>query len=110
MSPFISALAALLLLAIPLQASDKSPLATSTQVVVVTTSDWNAAEGTLQRFDRDGPEKKWKAVGEAFPVVVGKNGLGWGSGVMPTDKVRAASDPVKKEGDGKAPAGIFLLS
>src|SRR5947207_358516 len=110
MPSLISVLAALLLLAIPLQAHDKSPLASSTQVVVVTTSDWNAAEGTLQRFERASPGKKWKAVGEAFPVVVGKNGLGWGSGVMSTDKVRAPSDPVKKEGDGKAPAGVFLLS
>src|SRR5437660_167118 len=106
MSSFIRILPGPLLLAIPLQARDKSPLASSTQVVVVTTSDWNAAEGTLQRFERAGPEKKWRAVGEAFPVVVGKNGLGWGSGVMSTDKVRAASDPIKKEGDGKAPAGV----
>src|SRR2546423_10276111 len=110
MSSFISALAGLLLLAIPLQASDRSPLASSTQVVVVTTPDWNAAEGALQRFERADPQKKWKPVGEAFSVVVGKNGLGWGSGVMSTDKVRTASDPVKKEGDSKAPAGIFLLS
>jgi D-alanyl-D-alanine dipeptidase len=42
--------------------------------------------------------------------VVGKKGLGWGAGIAPDDGRRAASDPVKKEGDGKSPAGIFRLS
>jgi D-alanyl-D-alanine dipeptidase len=43
--------------------------------------------------------------------VVGKNGLGWGIGLTATDgpKVRVASDPVKKEGDGRGPAGVFAL-
>jgi D-alanyl-D-alanine dipeptidase len=40
-------------------------------------------------------------------VVVGKSGLGWGIGIR---NVPRASGPIKKEGDGKAPAGIFRLS
>src|ERR1051326_1473850 len=37
--------------------------------------------------------------------------IGWGIGVIATDdaKVRAAADPVKKEGDGKSPGGVFAL-
>src|SRR5205085_5519375 len=35
------------------------------------------------------------------------SGLGWGLGMR---SVRAASGPIKKEGDGRAPAGIFRLS
>src|SRR5215469_7228924 len=42
-------------------------------------------------------------------IVVGTNGLGWGSGILPAG-LNGPSDPVKKEGDGKAPAGIFELS
>jgi L,D-peptidoglycan transpeptidase YkuD (ErfK/YbiS/YcfS/YnhG family) len=40
-----------------------------------------------------------------------KNGLGWGIGVVVTDdpNVHVASDSVKKEGDGKAPVGVFAL-
>jgi hypothetical protein len=96
----------------PAHASQRDALGSSTEIVVVTTSSWNAVEGTLQRFQRSRPGKKWVAVGTPFAVVVGKNGLGWGSGMVPTDGpgIRDAADPIKKEGDGKAPAGVFSLS
>ena len=45
------------------------------QIVVVTTADWNSVSGTLQRFERDGSHDKWTAVGQPFPIVVGKAGL-----------------------------------
>lgn len=81
----------------------------STQMVVVTTSDWNAPSGTLQRYERESPGNPWKAVGQPIPVMVGKTGLAWGAGLL-TPSHHDASDPVKKEGDGKAPAGVFRLS
>jgi L,D-peptidoglycan transpeptidase YkuD (ErfK/YbiS/YcfS/YnhG family) len=93
-------------------AGEPGPIASSTQVVVVTTSDWNAVAGTLERFQRSASGKKWRPVGDGVPVVVGKNGLGWGSGMVAADVLRArgAADSIKQEGDGKAPAGIFRLS
>lgn len=78
-------------------------------MIVVTTPDWNAVEGMLQRYERATPHDTWRPTGEPITIVVGNNGFGWGIGVIPTDDVRAASDPVKKEGDGKAPAGVFSL-
>ena len=86
-------------------------LARSTQMIVVTTSDWNEAEGWLQRYERSTVHEKWRPVGESTSIVVGKNGLGWGIGVIATDdaNVRVALDPIKREGDGKAPAGVFIL-
>jgi L,D-peptidoglycan transpeptidase YkuD (ErfK/YbiS/YcfS/YnhG family) len=79
-------------------------LAPSSQMVVVTTKDWTATDGTLRRFERT--ERAWQQVGPAIPVVVGRNGLGWGLGMNPL----SASGPQKKEGDGKSPAGIFRLT
>jgi zinc D-Ala-D-Ala dipeptidase len=75
------------------------------QLVLVKTGGWEAVEGVLQRYQRRGPG--WSAVGEAIPVVVGRNGMAWGRGLHDT---HPGPGPVKKEGDGKSPAGIFPLS
>jgi L,D-peptidoglycan transpeptidase YkuD (ErfK/YbiS/YcfS/YnhG family) len=85
--------------------------ARSTQMIVVTTSGWNVVEGRLQRYERATSLEKWRPVGEPISIVVGKNGLGWGIGVIATGDAiaRVATDPVKREGDGKAPAGVFAL-
>ncbi len=85
------------------------PVGASTrQLIVVVTGDWDAVTGTLFRFERsaDGP---WRAVGDAFPIVVGKTGLAWGVGVANWSTEATDADPVKREGDGRAPAGIFRL-
>lgn len=92
------------------QTRGPGPLPPSTEMVVVTTAGWNDVEGRLQRYERASPRKKWRAVGEPVTVVVGKSGLGWGFGIVPLDDTRAAGDPIKKEGDGRAPAGAFRLS
>jgi len=89
------------------RSSNEDALATSTQILVVTTSDWNAAKGTLQRYERLQPDKRWKTVGGAVTTVVGKNGMGWGVGVRQIDDpgLRGPEDPVKREGDGKPHPG-----
>ena len=45
-------------------------------------------------------------MGEDVPVAVGRSGLGWGVGLVDTGP---AAGPRKREGDGKAPAGVFAL-
>lgn len=89
-------------------AQPAQPLASSTQLLVVTTAGWNAVAGVLQPYERSQPNGKWQMVGKPIEVVVGKNGLGWGSGIVPV--IGAGLDPVKKEGDGKSPAGVFPLT
>lgn len=98
-----------LALLLPLAAQD--PVPSSSQLLVVTTADWNAVDGGLYRFERSS-SGKWQPVSDAVPVVVGKTGLAWGAGLIPADdlKFSGVADPIKKEGDGKAPAGIFRLS
>lgn len=92
-------------------AAESDAFAHSTQMIVVTTSGWNAVDGQLQRFERATAHEKWRRAGEPISIVVGRNGLGWGIGVVATDEpgIRGTSEPVKKEGDGKSPAGVFAL-
>src|SRR5581483_9500069 len=75
------------------------------QCVVVTTDSWSATSGTLSTFERDGAD--WRVRKSQVPVVVGKNGLGWGIGV---NNIFPDERPTKQEGDNKAPAGIFKLT
>jgi L,D-peptidoglycan transpeptidase YkuD (ErfK/YbiS/YcfS/YnhG family) len=93
------------------QTSDPQPLRSSLQMIVVTTPDWNTVEGRLQRYERAKPEASWKPVGDPIAMVVGKKGMGWGAGLMSTGRPsrRSPQDPVKKEGDGKSPAGVFRI-
>lgn len=83
-----------------------SPTAGARQLLVVTTRDWDTVGGTLRRFERKSARGVWSRVGEDVPVVVGRAGLGWGVGLSATG---AAVGPSKREGDGKAPAGVFRL-
>jgi len=77
----------------------------TTQMILVVTSDMNAPGGQLQRFERK-TNGNWASIGNAIPTMIGKNGLGWGIGLHPD----VEDGVLKKEGDGKAPAGVFLLS
>lgn len=77
----------------------------SRQLIVVTTPEWGSVRGTLRRFERRRSGDAWRPVGASVPIVVGRNGLGWGAGL----NTQTGEGPVKKEGDGKAPAGVFPL-
>jgi L,D-peptidoglycan transpeptidase YkuD (ErfK/YbiS/YcfS/YnhG family) len=76
-------------------------------MLVVTTADWRATSGRLQRYEREAAG--WVPVGAPVDVVVGRNGLGWGRGLHASSDARP-DDPAKREGDGRAPAGVFRLT
>lgn len=74
------------------------------QVLVVVTPDWDSTQGVLKLYERN--DDQWKAVSEPISVVVGKSGLAWGIGLHTTPDEAVSH---KREGDMKAPAGIFSL-
>jgi L,D-peptidoglycan transpeptidase YkuD (ErfK/YbiS/YcfS/YnhG family) len=82
------------------------PLRGSLQVLLVLTDGWDAVDGTMQRFERSSVDAAWRSAGPVVPIVVGRGGLAWGRGVAS----RPGPGPVKREGDGKSPAGVFRLS
>lgn len=52
-----------------------SALATSKQLIVVTTTDWNTVDAQLQHYQRANSQTNWQPYGDPIHVVVGKNGL-----------------------------------
>jgi D-alanyl-D-alanine dipeptidase len=94
----------LLTLCFTLFLSYASQIPESKQLLVVTTENWSTSIGSLQRYEREG--NTWKKVGRSIEIKLGRNGLGWGIGLHETPK---DAKIIKKEGDGKAPAGIFSL-
>ena len=76
------------------------------QMILALVPSWESANGTIQLFERS-PTGRWVTVRSSFPCVVGKSGLGWGIGLHGTGIL---GEPRKKEGDGRAPAGIFRLN
>ncbi|HEV2146404.1 MAG TPA: L,D-transpeptidase family protein [Longimicrobiaceae bacterium] len=83
------------------------PLGGARQLLLVTTAGWDSVGGTLRRFERSAPGEEWRLVGEPVPVVVGRSGTAWGTGLHEAQP--PASGPTKREGDGRAPAGAFRI-
>lgn len=108
MSRFRFALAALLL---PLAACastaapQANPWDNARQMIVVTTADWDSPTGTLRAFEREG--EGWRETTQPLTVNVGRSGAGWGLGLH--DMHDQDAGPVKREGDGRAPAGVFAI-
>ena len=70
----VLALASASVLAEPLvaPANPQQRLASSLQLIVVTTADWDAVEGTLQRYGRGETGGPWNPVGGPVAIVVGE--------------------------------------
>lgn len=94
-----------LLLAACVPAKAPVPLQ-KTQLVTVVTEDWNRFQAKLRRYER-APGKIWKPVGTPTDVVLGRQGYGWGRGLHGGGAPAGRPGPVKREGDGRSPAGVF---
>lgn len=84
-----------------------SALESSHQLLLVLAPDWLACTAQLQRFVRANRDSAWLPVGEPVAVSLGKSGLAWGRG---RHRQFGALGPAKREGDGRAPAGIFAIT
>jgi L,D-peptidoglycan transpeptidase YkuD (ErfK/YbiS/YcfS/YnhG family) len=99
------ALGALILvcaLAAAAAAPPRARWADAQQLVLVTTAHWNASHGTLRTYSRDA--HGWHQDGARIEVMIGRAGAAWGIGLHPPQP-----GPVKREGDGRSPAGVFAL-
>ena len=84
---------------------DKAAIGNDVRQLVVSVADsWDSTRGYLQCYQRTA-DGAWRPVfRRQVPVLFGRNGLAWGRGV-----ITGAGARVKREGDGRAPAGVFRI-
>jgi L,D-peptidoglycan transpeptidase YkuD (ErfK/YbiS/YcfS/YnhG family) len=74
------------------------------QLIVGIAPTWDSVHGRLRLFERS-HGADWVPAGPAVPVLFGKTGAAWGSGLAGQGETGLR----KKERDGRAPAGIFRI-
>lgn len=99
----------LLLLALTLSAcaakgTEIRGISDSGQLVLVLAQGWDATTGELRTYERE--NGTWRPVSGPVFVNLGRKGLAWGAGLHGENPPGAA---LKREGDGKAPAGLFAI-
>lgn len=82
--------------------SFKTFLFASQQIILVVSEDFQSKKAMLECYE----DSKIKC--GSMEVNLGQNGLGWGIGEVPL--MQRISEPHKREGDKKAPAGVFKLT
>ncbi|UCE05094.1 MAG: hypothetical protein JSW07_15940 [bacterium] len=90
-------------------ANETTPIPSSCrQIILVLTDSLKATKGILYYFERDCTKADWVLAHDKISVVLGRNGLGWGIGLHNVPNI--LNFPMKQEGDGRSPAGVFRLS
>ena len=77
----------------------------SRQVLLSVSAGWDSPRSIVQAWERTGPGTTWVRVGDPIEGALGRAGLAWGRGLHPD----ALAGPLKREGDGASPAGVFDL-
>ncbi len=75
------------------------------QLLVVSSHDFGSTQGSLQAYEKS--HGIWQKSFEPIKVNLGRSGMAWGKGLIAF--YPAQEEPVKREGDGRSPAGLFTL-
>jgi D-alanyl-D-alanine dipeptidase len=83
-----------------------APLATAKRLVLVTAETMNDMAATMRLYERASAGGNWRALGAAEPALIGKTGMGWSPFFA---QLARRGEPIKIEGDKRAPAGIYPI-
>lgn len=83
-----------------------APLAETRRLVLVVADTLSSTTATVERFERDTPNEPWRLSGGAATALIGHKGLGW---AYTFRAFARQGEPVKVEGDKRAPAGFYKI-
>jgi L,D-peptidoglycan transpeptidase YkuD (ErfK/YbiS/YcfS/YnhG family) len=83
-----------------------APLAAARRLVLVTAKTMSDTPAEMRLYERASPAEPWRAVAPSEPALLGKAGMGWSHFFR---RYARANEPIKVEGDKRAPAGIYRL-
>jgi len=99
-------LIALLIPAAALAQSCPVILSNANRLVLVTTETMDSTPATAQLFARASAGERWRALGPPEPALVGRAGMAWAHTFR---HLARAGEPIKAEGDKRAPAGVYPI-
>jgi len=91
---------------VALAQSCPEPLASARRLVLVTADTLTSTTATVQRFERAAPNAPWQLSGGPATGLIGYKGLAWAHAFR---NLARKGEPVKVEGDKRAPAGFYKL-
>ena len=83
-----------------------APLASARRLVLVTAPTMNDMAATMRLYERASAKEAWRALGAPEPATIGRAGMGWSQFFL---KLARRGEPLKFEGDKRAPAGIYPI-
>jgi L,D-peptidoglycan transpeptidase YkuD (ErfK/YbiS/YcfS/YnhG family) len=102
----VLAVVALLAPHVALAQSCPEPLASARRLVMVTADKLDSTTATVERFDRHTPNAEWSVAGGPTTALIGHKGVAWAHAFR---KFAKRGEPVKVEGDKRAPAGFYKI-
>lgn len=88
-----------------LSATGKTVPDSCLQAVVTYPATWDSSTANLYLYQRASSSSPWQQRGGPVKVRLGRNGSAWGLGIHRNPP----NAKLKKEGDGRSPAGIFKI-
>jgi L,D-peptidoglycan transpeptidase YkuD (ErfK/YbiS/YcfS/YnhG family) len=82
------------------------PLASARRLVLVTADTLNSTTATVGRFERHTANSEWQVTGGATSGLIGYRGVAWAHAFR---KFAKRGEPIKVEGDKRAPAGFYKI-
>jgi L,D-peptidoglycan transpeptidase YkuD (ErfK/YbiS/YcfS/YnhG family) len=76
------------------------------RLVLVTTETMDTTPATMQWFERTSAAEPWRALGAPEPALVGRAGMAWAPAFR---QFARPGEPIKAEGDKRAPAGVYPI-